>query len=378
MTVNQETSTPSGLALGRPFGVPVFLTWSWFVGALVITWLFVPLIKIRLPELAGWAVPVALCFAVLLGLSVLTHELAHAVAAIRLGLSVRRITLHVLGGVSEIEGEQRKPWVDFTIAAVGPLASLALAALGFAVLAVLPEGTVIHLVAWQVTVANVLVGLFNLVPGLPLDGGRMLRDVVWATTGRESTGTIVAAWTGRVLALALVVLAVLPLLFGNHDVVWLVWGLLLASFIWVEANRALKSARLRAVLPQVSVRALTRRAVPVPQDLPVSEGLRRLAAAQAGAIITVDHGGRPVGVVNEAAVAALPEIRRPWVDLAAVARSLPAECSIAADLDGESLVSYLSAHPVAEYLVLEADGSVYGVLAPADVDAAITNLAGRR
>lgn len=365
------------MALGRPFGVPVYLSWSWFAGALVITWLFVPLIRNRLPELEGWAVPVALCFAILLGLSVLTHELAHAVAALRFGHPVRRITLHVLGGVSEIEGEQRKPWVDFAIAAVGPLASLALAALGFALVTVLPDGTVIYLVAWQLTVANLLVGLFNLFPGLPLDGGRMLRDVVWAGTGRESTGTIVAAWTGRFLAVALVVLAILPLLFGNNDVIWLIWGLLLASFVWIEADRALKTGRLRAVLPQVNVRALTRRAVPVPQDEPVSEGLRRLAEVQAGAIVTVDHVGHPVGVVHEAAVTALPPIRRPWVPLSSVARALPPESKIAVDLDGESLVSHLAEHPAAEYLVIEPDGSIYGVLAPADVDAAITNLAGR-
>jgi hypothetical protein len=283
-----------------------------------------------------------------------------------------------LGGVSEIEGEQRKPWVDLVIAAVGPLASLALAGLGYVLVRLLPDGTALDLVAFQLAVANLLVGIFNLIPGLPLDGGRVLRDVVWAATGRESTGTIVAAWTGRGLAVLLVVLACWPLVNGNNDVIWLVWGLLLASFIWIEAGRALTTARLRAVLPRVSVRALTRRAVPVPQDAAVSEGLRRLAAVQAGAIVTVDRDGAPVGVVHESAVAALPEVRRPWVPLSSVARALPEDASLSAELDGEALISHISAHPLPEYLVIESDGSVFGVLAQADVDAAITSLAGRQ
>jgi Zn-dependent protease len=356
----------------------VFLSWTWFAGALVITWLFVPLIENRLPALSGWAVAVAACFAVLLGLSVLIHELAHAVAALRFGQSVRRITLHLLGGVSEIEGDQRKPGVDFVIAVVGPLASLLLAGLGFLLVQAMPDGTVVHLVAWQLAVANLLVGVFNLIPGLPLDGGRMLRDVVWAITGREHTGTLVAAWSGRLLAIALVGLALLPLLFGNNDVIWLVWGLLLASFIWFEAGRALATARLRAVLPRVSVRSLTRRALPVAADLPVSEGLRRLAEAEAGALVTVDRHGNPVGLVHEAAVAAIPEARRPWVALSAVARALPSHSRVLADLDGESLVNQLAENPTAEYLVVEPDGSIYGVLARSDVESAIAQLAGRR
>jgi Zn-dependent protease len=356
----------------------VYLSWTWFAGALVITWVFVPLVENRLPSLGEWSVVVALCFAVLLGLSVLIHELAHAVAALRLGQSVRRITLHLLGGVSEIEGEQRRPWVDFVIAAVGPLASLALAAIGFAAVAVLPDQTVIYLVAWQLAVANLLVGLFNLVPGLPLDGGRMLRDVVWAATGREHIGTKVAAWTGRVLAVGLVGLALLPLLFGENDVVWLVWGLLLASFIWFEAGRALNSARLRSALPALSVRSLTRRAIPVAEDLPVSEGLRRAANAQAGALITIDRDGRPVGLVHEGAVAAIPDNRRPWVTMSTVARTLAGSPRISADLDGESLIDAITAEPATEYLVVEPNGSVYGVLARADVETAVASLMARQ
>ena len=87
--MSDQRPPANGVGLGSPFGVPIYLSWTWFAGALVITWLFVPLVNNRLPGLQGWAVPVAFCFAVLLGLSVLIHELAHAVTALRFGQSVR-------------------------------------------------------------------------------------------------------------------------------------------------------------------------------------------------------------------------------------------------------------------------------------------------
>lgn len=375
--MSQSGSPAGGLSLGRPFGIPVYLSWTWLLAAVVITWIFVPVVESRLPELTGgFSVLVAASFAVLLGLSVLAHELAHSVAALRFGQKVHRITLHLLGGVSEIGSESRSPGQDIVIVVVGPLTSLALAGVGFGLIQVLPEGTVVHLVAFQIAVANLVVGLFNLVPGLPLDGGRILRDVVWAATGREHTGTVVAAWTGRVLAVVLVVLAVVPFLLVD-DAVWLIWGLLLASFIWVEAGRALVQSRVRRGLDTLSVRSLTRRAVPVPDELPVSEAVRRGASAQAGALVAVDAAGHPIRVVNEAAVAALPEQRRPWVTVAQVSRTLVPGRTVPADLAGEPLLSWLDEHPATEYLVVEADGSVFGVLVRDDVQRAVSALSRR-
>ncbi len=369
--MSQQSQSGGGLLIGRPFGVPVLVSWTWFLGALLISWVFVPFVESQIPDLEGWAFAVAACFAVLLGLSVLVHELAHAVMAIRLGQQVRGITLHLLGGVSEIVGTQSRPWADFVIAAVGPLASLVVAAVAFGALQLSGTATVAHLVLWQLTAANVIVGLFNLIPGLPLDGGRMLKDAVWGITGRETAGTITAAWIGRVLAVVIVALAVWPILLGHYKVIWLAWGVLLASFIWIEAGRALHTTKLRSLLPRIQVHALARRAVPMFEELPVSEGLRQLGEAQAGAIVTTDRAGHPLGIVNEAAVTALPELRRPWVALSAVARALPQGAAMSPDLGGDDLLSFLAQHPASEYLVTSLDGSVYGVLALADVDAAI-------
>ncbi|HUW17331.1 MAG TPA: site-2 protease family protein [Actinomycetes bacterium] len=370
--------TPGGVPLGRPFGIPVFVSWSWFVAAAVITWIFVPIVESRLPTLTGgFSVLVAATFAVLLGLSVLAHELAHSVAALRYHLPVHRITLHLLGGVSEMGTESRRPGQDIVIVVVGPVTSLALSGVGFALIQILPEGSVIHLVAFQIAFANLIVGVFNLIPGLPLDGGRILRDVVWAATGREHTGTTVAAWTGRALAVTLVVLAVVPFLLVG-DSIWLIWGMLLATFVWVESGRALVQARVRRGLGSVTAGSLTRRAIPVASDLPVSEALRLGAAAQAGALVAVDADGRPVRLVDEAAVGAIPEERRPWVTVTQVSRTLEPGRTVSAELSGDELLRWMDDHPASEYLVVQPDGGIFGVLSRGDVQRAVDALAGRQ
>ena len=148
----------------------------------------------------------AAAFVVLLYVSVLIHELSHSLVARSYGLPVRRILLYPLGGFSEIEREPPTPGREFLVSAAGPALSLALAAAGLRPDARGPGGH--HRpVRWssQLAWANLVVGIFNLLPGLPLDGGRMLRAVIWKLTGRQSTATIAAAWAGRVLAVSLFV-----------------------------------------------------------------------------------------------------------------------------------------------------------------------------
>ncbi|MFZ0323273.1 MAG: site-2 protease family protein [Actinomycetes bacterium] len=355
-------------------GVPVFVTRSWLLASIAITVVFAPAVFRRLPDIGFGAYLVAFVFAVLLGLSVLVHELAHSVVAQAFGMHVRRITLHLLGGVSEITGGAERPGADLVVAAVGPLASLGVAGLSWVLWQAIPGGGVLSLIAWQLTIANLIVGVFNLLPGLPLDGGRILRDVVWGLTRRESLGTVVAGWTGRALAVAIVLATGVPLLAGGSGTFALIWAILVASFIWVEAGRALRSERLRRRLPAITARGLARRAIPVPGDLPVSEALRRLGQEQAGGMVAVDGSDRPVGIANEAAISALPVERRPWVTVASVSRSFRGGVTVPLDAEGQALLQLLDDHPAPEYLVVDADGSIYGVLSHDDVAAALTAL----
>ncbi|MCG5214925.1 site-2 protease family protein [Streptosporangium sp. KLBMP 9127] len=358
--------------MGRPFGIPVYVSPTWFIVAAFITITYKENVQISLPglnEVASYGV--AFAFAVLLYLSVLLHELAHCVMAKWYGLPVRRITLYLLGGVSEIEREPETPGKEFMVAFVGPLLSLGLAAAGFLLdVFVVPEGGILGVLTWQLWVANLIVGVFNLLPGLPLDGGRMLRAGVWKASGSSGSGTVAAAWGGRGLAIVLVAVPfALALMSGQAPATpFVLWSVLLAGFIWFGATQALRSARVRARIPQVNARSLARRAIPVTPDVPLAEALRRASEAKAGAMVVVDHDGRPIALVNEAAVEATPEQRRPWVTAGSLARSLEPSLVLPADLTGEELIDAMRDTPAGEYLLVERGGEVYGVLTTADVN----------
>ncbi|MFG1699984.1 site-2 protease family protein [Nonomuraea sp. NPDC049309] len=362
----------SGLPMGRPFGIPVYVSWTWFLVAGFITIMFGPQMRQMLPQLDEFAAyGVAFLFAVLLYVSVLLHELAHSVLAKAYGLPVRRITLYLLGGVSEIEKEPPTPGKEFMVAAAGPMLSLGLAGLGLlADVFLINGGGILEVLTWQLWFANLIVGVFNLLPGLPLDGGRMLRAGVWKVVGSPGSGTVVAAWGGRVLAVLLIAFPLVTAMTSERpfDPVDLLWPVVLASFIWTGATQSLRVAKIKERIPQVNARTLARRAIPVTADTPLSEALRRAAEARAGALVVVDHEGRPLAIVSEAAVQATPEHRRPWVNVASLAKTLEPAMILNADLAGEALIEAMRDAPGSEYLLVERTGEIYGVLATSDVN----------
>ncbi|WTS84165.1 site-2 protease family protein [Streptomyces sp. NBC_00104] len=377
-----------GILMGRPFGVPVYVAPSWFLVAALITWVFGGQLDRVLPELGALRYLVALFFAVAFYASVLVHELAHTIAALRYKLPVRRIQLQFFGGVSEIEKESETPGREFVLAFVGPLLSLILAGVFYVALLAVEPGTVPGVLLAGLMISNLIVAAFNLLPGLPLDGGRMLRAVVWKITGRPMTGTIAAAWVGRALAVS--VLIGLPLLtqsgllgsaaedsVGMDTVLDALLAAILAAIIWTGAGNSLRMARLREHLPELQARALTRRAVPVETDTPLSEALRRANEAGARALVVVDPDGEPLSLVREAAIVGVPEHRRPWVAVGGLAQDLTDGMRVSAELAGEALLDALRAAPATEYLVVEDSGEIYGVLSAADVERAFVKAMAR-
>jgi Zn-dependent protease/CBS domain-containing protein len=361
------------IRIGSIGGVDVLVRWSWFLMAVLIAFLLIPMIEDAAPQLTGGLTFVAgVAFAVLLALSLLLHELSHAWMSQHYGIRVRSITLHFIGGVTAIDGEPETPKQEFAISAIGPVTSLAVGGAALGLLQVTPAG-LLSLVVGLLAYANLLVGALNLVPGMPLDGGRVLRAVVWKATGNPHRGLLVSGWAGRVVAV-LVLLAPGMISVAGHpvDVFDYVIAAVIGWFLWTAATSAITSAKVRSRLPRLHARGLARRTLTVPEDLPLAEAVRRARDGQAGAIVSLGVDGRPVGVVSEGAVRATPAERHPWVTVGAVTRTLAPEISLPADISGEALIRAMAQAPASEYLLVEADGSVYGVLVTSDVDAAFS------
>ena len=357
--------------MGTIAGSDVLVSSSWFLVAGLIAIVMAPRVEEVSPGLGLGKYVAGLAFAVVLYLSVLLHEASHAVMAGRFGFPVTSITLHFLGGMTAIEGEARRPREEFWIAVVGPITSVLVGVGAVALWFVTPDG-LLRMAVEGLAGANLLVGVLNLVPGLPLDGGRVLKSAVWGLTGNVHRGTIVAGWGGRITAVAVLGWPLLQMQVTGTPPALLDFALafIVAAFLWSGSTAAMTSARLRRKLPQLVARDLARRTLAVPDDLPLAEAVRRAQQAEAGSIVTVTGGGHPVGVVNEAALLATPEDRRPWVAVSTVARTLDDGLSLPATITGEDLILAISRTPAAEYVLLEEDGSIYGVLATADVDRA--------
>jgi len=248
--------------------------------------------------------------------------------------------------------------------------SLAISGIAFALLQVTPSGLLAFVVG-GLAGANLVVGVLKLIPGMPLDGGRVLRAGIWQVTGDPNRATSAAGWVGRGVAILMLFSPWLLQAFGLPvDSTDYLIAIVFAWFMWSAASAAIVSARIRSRLPALRGRALARRTVAVPEDLPLAEAIRQAQHDKAGSIVTADPHGRPVGLVNEAAVRATPEDRRAWVPVRDVTRTLEPGITLPADIAGEQLIRAMQASPASEYLLLEPDGGVYGVLCTSDVDAA--------
>jgi Zn-dependent protease len=363
-----------GIVVARPFGIPVYISPYWLIFAVVLVVMYATSVEVNIAKVSDRYI-VATAFVLLLYASVLVHELAHCVVARGFGLTVRRVLLYPLGGYSEIEQEPGSPGREALISGAGPAISLVIAGAGYLLAKDVVTAGLPHQLVSQLYFANLIVGIFNLLPGLPLDGGRIFRAGVWKITKRPYTATMAAAWAGRVLA---IVLVGLTLFSQEHQgsflsLYWL-WLLIIAGFMWIQSTQAIRAAKIRERLPMVSARGLARRAIPITANVPVAEAVRRAQAADARALVVVDHENTPTAIVSEAAVQATPDERRPWIDVGSLARTLEPSMVIPADLSGLDLIKAVQQAPASEYLLIEPSGQVFGVLAASDLDTAFAGV----
>ena len=359
------------LSLGRFLGVPVFIAPSWLVIAVFFTLVYAPVLSDAVPGLSGSsAYGAAIGFSLALALCVLAHELGHTAMSIRLGQPVRRVVIFVMGGVSEVEGQLNRPRDELLVAAAGPFVSIVITGLALAGYVSTTHSTLVGALLMLLFWTNLALTVFNLLPGLPLDGGRLLRAALNAMGVSSRTSTSIAAWTGRVVAVLVLVLGV-----SIRDPQWgttsAIFSAALAFYLWVGAGRAERITALLDRIPTLRVADLLRPGLFISDDTSVAEALSRAWSGSARGLVTVDSQGHPIGIVDEARIGAVPPERRPWTRVAEVARPIELGLVLPVELEGQALVEAIRATPSREYFVVNSDGSPAGILSSADLAAAL-------
>lgn len=346
------------------------VTPSWLVFAVYIVLLYQPLVRDQVGD--GQAYFVGAALALMLLASVLLHEVGHCLVARAFGLPVRSITITLMAGRTEITRPPQTPAREYAVAIVGPMVSLLLTACGAGAAAALREGSLSYELCRNLAIANGALTVLNLLPGLPLDGGRVLRSVLWRLLGDADRATEAAARSGMVVAVLVVptiLLIVLPALgIGSLDLTMFLVSTVVSTFVFTGALATLRQSRLTSRLPSLSVAALARPALAVPAGMPLSEALRQAHEQALRAMVIVGGGGRPEALVNEAWVRQVPVERRPWVTAAEGARAVEPHLVLDPGLVGEALLEAMTAAPASEYLV---EGEPTRVLVAADVAAAL-------
>lgn len=372
----RRTDSPrrDGIPLGRIAGIPVILAWSWFIIAAFVVIVFGPQVADLFLGIGIGAYLVALAYAILLAASVLVHELAHALTARVFGWPTTRIVLNLWGGHTQFENFAASPGRSLVVALAGPAANLVLAIVGWAAVVLLEPTGVVNLLSNILVWANFLVAAFNVLPGLPLDGGRIVESAVWRATGSQEKGTVAAGWSGRIIAVGLVAAVVIvPFLAGDQPSTSLVIvAVVMAGFLWLGASSAIANAQMRLRLPAVSAGRLKQPAVGLRAGTSVAQVRRVLADRPGIGVVLTSPEGMPEAVVDHAALGSVPEPQAESTPANAVARALAPGAYVPEFAEGQELVQYLARLAGSEYAVTDRQGMVTGLLHQSVVIAAIT------
>ncbi|MGW5740494.1 site-2 protease family protein [Amycolatopsis sp. NPDC003861] len=352
--------------LGRPAGIRVGAHWSVLLTMALLAWI---LAESLLPEAVPGVSPVVYwatgtAGAVVFLASLLVHELCHALVAQHRGLAVESVTLWLFGGSTELTDDAPTPRTAFAVAIAGPVASL-LAGAGFLGASLLLSGVTGVTLAW-LGWTNLVLAAFNLLPGAPLDGGRVLQAIVWHITGDKRRARAAAARSGRALGLALAALGL----------AWLLWsgsfaGLWLAGIGWflgLSARAELAVGPARELLGRIRLgEIMTPAPVTAPGWFTIRGFVDQAASARFRTYPVVAFDGRPVGVVSLAMLARVPEQERAVTRLEAVCARPPACLVAAPSTPLTAVLGRIGGRPGEDLALVVSDGVLVGVVSPGDI-----------
>jgi Zn-dependent protease/CBS domain-containing protein len=329
-----EPPERTGLPLGRIFGIPLYLHASWFIIFLLIAGTLAMQFKSLHPAWSveqHWALGIAT--SLLFFASVVFHELSHSIVAKHYKIPVQSITLFVFGGLSRIARDPSNAKQEFNVAIAGPLSSLFLAGCFWLVWHYTAAHEMAHAAAYWLWWINLTLALFNLVPGFPLDGGRVLRSIVWGITGDFTRATRIAATAGKFFAYLMIFVGIWLALNGN----WVngVWIAFIGWFLLSAAQESYTHVALRNMLTGVRAQdIMTRDVATAPRDMSVQEYIHEVLRTGQRCHVAV-AGETPVGLVTLAAARAVP--RSEWDNTSIQAIMLPLEKIHAASPDEPAL-----------------------------------------
>ena len=354
--------------VGRIAGIEIRIDSSWVVIALLITYSMYLRLSTLYPELSGGgAVGLAILSAVLFFGSVLVHELAHALVSQARGIRVQDITLFLFGGATRAKVDSRGPGDEFLIALVGPLTSGLLAGL-FGIVAGLgrdllsrPLAGTFGYLAWT----NLLLAAFNLVPGFPLDGGRLLRSAIWKTTGSLGRATRIASVAGQGVGWLLVAAGVAWLLAG--DLAGGIWFAFIGWFLVQAARSSYQDLQLQQLLRGVEAEdvmaADLRR---IPPELSLQDAVDDYFMRYDHSGFPVEEQGRTIGLLTLRGVRRVPREQWPTHRVRDHMVSLGDQVVVAPDARMDGVVGKLQDGEANRVLVVQ-DGEVVGIITPSDL-----------
>ncbi len=364
--------TNRGFSIGRWFGFDVRIDYSWFVIFALVLWTFSA--RVFPLEVPGYSTVVyatmGLVGTLLFFLSVLLHELSHSAMARRRGIEVEGITLFIFGGVAQTSMEAEEAIDEFLLTVVGPLSSIALAAL-FYVMSIgadfLALGEPTMAVATYLAWLNGILAAFNMLPGFPLDGGRIFRSTVWHFTGNLEKATRWASRGGRVVGYLLIGLGLFELFMG--ELVGGLWSAFIGWFLSNAADSSWRQFRARQTLSRIPVsRVMVRDPLTLPAEMPVDRAVERCFQRRPHSAYPVTEEGRLVGMVSLDHVKDVP--REVWAektvhDLMRPIESVP---TVNPRKSLDAVVSGLKMDEHSRILVVQ-DGVLLGVVTLGDVGA---------
>lgn len=312
------------IPIRRIFGISVDLDYSWFLLLGLLTWMLA--VSYYPSEFRGWSGGeywlIGLATAVLLFVSVLIHELGHSVVAKSYGMSVPRIVLFVFGGVSEIAAEPPNAAAEFWIAIIGPVISFLLAAFFWEIEPLVAGWEPVFALVKYLAMLNFILGIFNLIPGFPLDGGRVFRALVWRFTGKYRKATAIAAMSGRFIGFFLIFLGVWQVLSGNF--IGGLWTAFIGWFLESAAGSQMQQEALKRLLGDHRVYDAMKRDFPqIPGDLTLQNLVDNYILTHGDRYFVVNGDNGPPGLLTLSSIQNVPRSEWPTTTAAQVMVPLP-------------------------------------------------------